>query len=63
LYILVFQVRAGGLQKTNAIKKPFPAGRGESSKPGEEALGLIDFLVSSFVFIYILALFPRFWKA
>ena len=31
---------------------------GESSEPGE---GLLDFLTSSFVFIYILALFPRFW--
>ena len=42
-------------------QRPSPWGEGgESSEPGE---GFLDFLSSSFVFIYILALFPRFWNA
>jgi hypothetical protein len=43
----------------NDCFEPSPWGEGgESSEPGE---GFLGFLTSSFVFIDILALFPRFW--
>jgi hypothetical protein len=49
---------------------PLPWGEGgESREPGEGSVNirdcawLLDLLTSSFVFIDILALFPRFWRS
>jgi hypothetical protein len=52
----ISHISSGFTNKSRQQPSPWGEG-GESSEPGE---GVLDFLTSSFVFIDILALFPRF---